>query len=168
MSHADHEWARENLQAHLAGGLPADERARLEAHLAVCAECIAEIDATRRFERSMDDLFAPVRPKPGLEERVIRQLRLTNGLAPPRVRAGRVPLQSKRLRAVGMPKQQRLDLRARLLQGAPGQPAADRLHHGVERRLPLIDGAQGRRHPEIRGRTGRHVLQPGAGPAPAA
>ncbi len=75
MSHADHEWAREQLAAHLAGGLPADERARLETHAATCAECIAEIDALRRFDRSMEEMFAPIRPKPGLEERVIRGLR---------------------------------------------------------------------------------------------
>ena len=75
MSHADHEWAREQLAAHLAGGLPADERARLEAHIAGCAECIAELDALRRFDASMEEMFAPIRPQPGLEERVIRQLR---------------------------------------------------------------------------------------------
>ncbi len=75
MSHADHEWAREQVAAHLAGGLPADERARLESHVSGCAECIAELDAARRFERSVDRLFAPVRPTVGLEERVIRKLR---------------------------------------------------------------------------------------------
>jgi glycine cleavage system regulatory protein len=76
MSHADHEWAKEQIAAHLAGGLSADERARLEAHMASCAECIAEVDAARRFDRQMDDLFAPIRPKTGLEERIIRQIRL--------------------------------------------------------------------------------------------
>ena len=76
MSHADHEWAKEQIAAHLAGGLSADERARLEAHMASCAECIAEVDAARRFDRQMDDLFAPIRPKAGLEERIIRQIRL--------------------------------------------------------------------------------------------
>jgi len=89
MSHADHEWAREQIPAHLAGGLSAEERARLEAHLSVCAECIAEIDAGRRFERVMDDLFAPVRPKPGLEERVIRSLR-TSPVRRPLPAVGRV------------------------------------------------------------------------------
>lgn len=77
MSHADHEWAKEQIAAHLAGGLSADERARLEAHAASCAECIAELDAARRFERQMDDAFAPIRPKAGLEERVIRALRFS-------------------------------------------------------------------------------------------
>ncbi len=76
MSHADHEWAKEQIAAHLAGGLSADERARLEAHIGACAECIAEVDAARRFEKGMEALFAPVRPQPGLEERVIRWLRV--------------------------------------------------------------------------------------------
>lgn len=76
MSHADHEWAKEQIPAHLAGGLSADERARLEAHAAGCAECIAELDAQRRFDRSMEDLFVPVRPGPELEERVIRAVRV--------------------------------------------------------------------------------------------
>jgi hypothetical protein len=75
MSHADHEWAREQVAAKLAGGLNAEERARFEAHVHGCAECIAEVDAARRFEQSVDALFAPVRSKPGLEERVIRSLR---------------------------------------------------------------------------------------------
>ncbi len=75
MSHVDHEWSKEQLAAHLAGGLPAEERARLEAHVSACAECIAELDGLRRFERKMDELFVPVRPQPGLEERVIRAVR---------------------------------------------------------------------------------------------
>jgi hypothetical protein len=75
MSHADHEWARELLPAHLAGGLNAEERTRLEAHASTCAECIAEMDALRRFDRGMEEMFAPVRPSAGLEERVIRTLR---------------------------------------------------------------------------------------------
>ncbi len=79
MSHADHEWAKEHIPAHLAGGLSAEERARIEAHISGCAECIAEVDAIRRFERGMEDLFAPARAKPGLEERVIRGLRATPG-----------------------------------------------------------------------------------------
>jgi uncharacterized protein DUF4349/putative zinc finger protein len=75
MNHADHQWAREVLPAHVAGGLSAEERTRLEEHVASCAECIAELDALRRFETSMEQMFAPMRPQPGLEERVIRGLR---------------------------------------------------------------------------------------------
>jgi hypothetical protein len=75
MSHVDHEWTREQLAAHLAGGLDAGERARLEAHMAACAECIAEFDELKRFDRNMDQLFQAARPEPGLEERVIHALR---------------------------------------------------------------------------------------------
>ena len=77
MSHADHEWAKEQIAAHLAGGLSADERARLEAHAASCAECIAELDAARRFERGLETAFAPIRPQPGLEDRILRSLRFS-------------------------------------------------------------------------------------------
>lgn len=75
MSHADHEWARELIAAHLAGGLNAEERARMEAHVATCAECIAEINEVGRFERGLEDVFKPIRPAPDLEEKVIRALR---------------------------------------------------------------------------------------------
>lgn len=78
MSHLEHEWTREQIAAHLAGGLSVEERARLEAHIASCAECIAEIDAARRFEKGIDEAFLPVRPE-GLEDRVIRALRETPG-----------------------------------------------------------------------------------------
>jgi hypothetical protein len=101
MSHAEHEWAKEQIAAHLAGGLPADERARLEAHTASCAECIAEIDAARRFDRQMDELFAPVRAKAGLEERVIRVLRCALSRQP-RSLAARVMLSAAALVLMGI------------------------------------------------------------------
>lgn len=75
MNHAEHEWAKEQMAAHVAGGLSADERARLEAHAASCAECIAEGDALRRFDRQMEDLFRPIRPGAGLEQRILQALR---------------------------------------------------------------------------------------------
>ncbi len=75
MVHSEHEWCKDQMAAHAAGGLSAEERARFEAHAAGCAECIAERDAVRRFDRGMDKLFAPVRPPAGLEDRVIRSLR---------------------------------------------------------------------------------------------
>ncbi len=89
MNPADHEWAKEQIAAHLAGGLSAEERTRIEAHTASCAECIAEIDAARRFDRQMDDLFTPVRAKAGLEEKIIQKLR-TEPLAKPRPMGARI------------------------------------------------------------------------------
>jgi hypothetical protein len=101
MSHADHEWAKEQIAAHLAGGLSADERARLEAHAASCAECIAELDAARRFERQMDDAFAPIRPKAGLEDRIIRVLRCAPSRQP-RTMASRVILAAAAVFVMGL------------------------------------------------------------------
>lgn len=91
MSHVDHEWAKEQIAAHLAGGLNAEERARLEAHAASCAECIAELDAARRFDRQMDDLFSAVRPKAGMEERIIQRLRFAP-VAKPRTFAAKLTM----------------------------------------------------------------------------
>lgn len=38
-SQRDHTWAEENLSAYLDDELPLDHKARLERHLAECAEC---------------------------------------------------------------------------------------------------------------------------------
>mgnify|MGYP001585045476 CR=1 FL=1 len=60
MSHVEHEWAREQIAAHLAGGLPAEERARLEAHIAACAECRAGlIDRPAALARLRDKTLYP-------------------------------------------------------------------------------------------------------------
>ncbi len=91
MSHADHEWTQERLAAHLAGGLAADERARVETHVAACSLCRADRDDMAGLNRRMDDLFAPVRPEPGFEDRVIQGLRTARG-SHPRPFAARVVL----------------------------------------------------------------------------
>ena len=75
MTHGDHEWARDLVPVHLTGGLATEEQSRFDAHAENCAECIADIESLRRFDSSMQEVFAPVRPQPGLEERVIRSLR---------------------------------------------------------------------------------------------
>lgn len=72
---SDHEWARENLDAYVAGGLPANERGRIEQHLAACAECTQALTQARRLESSMAELFADARPDAKMEERMIHRLR---------------------------------------------------------------------------------------------
>ena len=102
MSHADHEWAQDLLAAHAAGSLAADERARLESHAEGCADCRAELESLRALDRSMGDLFATVRPQPGLEDRMIRALRA----APPKRTINRLwavlPLSFAALLLVGL------------------------------------------------------------------
>jgi hypothetical protein len=61
---------RELFSAHVDAALSADERARLDAHLAACAECTAE---WRRFERTVGVVraVAPARAPAGFVERVL-------------------------------------------------------------------------------------------------
>jgi hypothetical protein len=101
MSHADHEWAKDVFAAHLADGLDAEERARLEAHIASCAECIAALDEWRRFDRSMTALFEPVRPTAGMEERVVQLLR-SEPVPKPRPMAPKVILAAAAVLLLGL------------------------------------------------------------------
>ncbi|OAI45667.1 hypothetical protein AYO44_12585 [Planctomycetaceae bacterium SCGC AG-212-F19] len=71
----DHTWVLEHIASYNAGGLEPAERFRFEAHLATCPECTRALEASQHFDRTLDDLFARARPKPGLEDRAIRRLR---------------------------------------------------------------------------------------------
>src|SRR5690349_5871856 len=73
---SDHAWTHEHVAAYLAGGLDAAERERFDAHVAGCPGCAAELAAARAADRAVDALFAPVRPGPALEDRLIRSLRV--------------------------------------------------------------------------------------------
>src|SRR5262245_45158737 len=73
---SDHAWAQESIAAYLAGGLSADEAARLEAHARECAQCAAAVDSARRLDRELDSLFASVRPGLDLEDRAIQKFRV--------------------------------------------------------------------------------------------
>ena len=53
----NHDWTLENLDAYLAGGLSADERHTVEAHVNGCAECADMADA-RKLEQTLDAVFA--------------------------------------------------------------------------------------------------------------
>ena len=75
MSLDEHEWTRDQLAAHAADGLPADERARVERHLLECESCVMERNDLRMLDRSMEELFAPVRTDAALPDRMIRGLR---------------------------------------------------------------------------------------------
>jgi hypothetical protein len=75
----DHIWAQEQAAAYVAGGLAGDDAARFETHLASCADCAALVAEAKHFDRGLGTLFAPLRPKPGLEDRAMRAVRV----APP-------------------------------------------------------------------------------------
>src|SRR5262245_39757003 len=70
-----HAWVRKSLAAYVAGGLTAASRARLERHVARCAECESALAEARSVDDQLTALFADVRPGPALEEEAIRRLR---------------------------------------------------------------------------------------------
>jgi hypothetical protein len=73
---SDHNWVLENLESYHAGGLDATERERLETHLAKCAGCSKALQEIRGMDDHLEGLFAAIRPEPGLEDRMIRSLRI--------------------------------------------------------------------------------------------
>jgi hypothetical protein len=83
---SEHAWVRENVASYLAGGLEPAERDRLERHAASCEPCAGALAEERDLDRTMDTLFAAVRPEPALEDRLIQSLRakpLRNGFRTP-------------------------------------------------------------------------------------
>lgn len=72
---AEHEWAWENLDAYLAGALPATELARVAGHVADCGDCKRALAQAQKMETIMDDLFAEARPDVNMEERLVHRLR---------------------------------------------------------------------------------------------
>ena len=75
MNLSDHEWVQDHIAAHVAEGLPADERARLEAHASECSVCRTDLQEARAFDRSLGEMFASARPENGIEERVMTGVR---------------------------------------------------------------------------------------------
>src|SRR5262245_15742243 len=73
---SEHSWAAENMAAYGAGGLNADERERLARHAAACGGCARALADMRGMDQTLEDLFADVLPAPGLESRIIENLRL--------------------------------------------------------------------------------------------
>lgn len=72
---SDHDWTFENLSAYLAGGLAANERQRVENHVAACTECAQALQESRELEQMMDSLFTNARPDADLEARALAKLR---------------------------------------------------------------------------------------------
>jgi hypothetical protein len=83
---SEHAWVQENIASYVAGGLEPAERERLEQHISGCGSCAAALEEARGLDQTLQSLFTPVRPTPGLEDRMIRSLRI----APRRYRIGRV------------------------------------------------------------------------------
>jgi hypothetical protein len=74
---AKHAWIQENLAAYLAGGLDAEESARLEDHVAGCPNCARDLAETRQADQTLTALFSTALPDAGLEDRLVQSLRKT-------------------------------------------------------------------------------------------
>src|SRR2546428_7076909 len=74
-----HQAIQDGLEEYLAGNVSSQDRSRIEAHLAACAECHAEVEAMREMSnlfqslRSNDD---PV-PEPGFYARLSERIELS-------------------------------------------------------------------------------------------
>jgi len=73
---SEHVWSQEQIAAYLADGLSSEECDRLERHAKECPECAAALAAAQHFDRGLGTLFAPLRPKSGLEDRAVQAVRL--------------------------------------------------------------------------------------------
>ncbi len=72
---SEHAWFEEHLAGYGAGGLTPQERERIEHHAAGCEDCSGALADWAGFERSLDGLFAEVRPPAGWEGRLLQGLR---------------------------------------------------------------------------------------------
>jgi hypothetical protein len=71
---SEHTWFQDNLAGYCAGGLSTEERERFDRHRIACAACARTLTNSQRFNETMDNLFAGVRPDAGWENRVIETL----------------------------------------------------------------------------------------------
>jgi hypothetical protein len=73
---SEHIWFQENLAGYCAGGLTIEERERFDRHRIACSTCAKMLAEYQGFDEAIDSLFAPTRPRPGWENRVIDNMRL--------------------------------------------------------------------------------------------
>src|SRR5689334_13530104 len=78
----DHAWFAEHLGAAVTGGLSPADRARFDAHAAICPECADMLHQLTAADAACLALFPDARPAAGLEDRVIQRLR---NAPPPRL-----------------------------------------------------------------------------------
>jgi hypothetical protein len=73
----EHNWVLEHIPSYHMGGLEAAERAQLEDHIGGCTDCAMALAEARVLDETVSALFSDARPRPGMEDRMIRQLRMT-------------------------------------------------------------------------------------------
>src|SRR5262245_5735368 len=72
---SDHAWTQDQVSAYVMGGLSAGERDRVDAPACKCPDCAAALSAARGIDRSLQALFADVRPGWELENETVRSTR---------------------------------------------------------------------------------------------
>jgi anti-sigma-K factor RskA len=80
----EHSQLQEQIGVYLLGALPASDRSRFEAHLAVCAECAAEARAIGLSLEAIGRSVAPIEPPRAVRKRVLRSVsaRMTPSITP--------------------------------------------------------------------------------------
>src|SRR3954452_22190549 len=87
---AKHAWIQENLAAYLAGGLDADETARLEDNVSGCPNCARDLAETRQADQTLTALFSTALPDAALEDRLVQALRKPRAQRFPQLRRYRM------------------------------------------------------------------------------
>src|SRR3954464_300533 len=70
------------VEAYLAGGLDPAERARFEAHVSLCVACARVVAEIEQADRALHEMFQPVQPGVGLEDRILAGFRGAEGVDP--------------------------------------------------------------------------------------
>src|SRR4051812_16020195 len=73
------------IDAYLAGGLEEADRHAVDAHVAGCSACAEALEAARRSDRELAELFASSRPGDGFEDRLVTTLRMEMARSPRRL-----------------------------------------------------------------------------------
>src|ERR1043165_2743966 len=80
-----HEWVEDVVEAYLAGGLSAAERAALDGHVRGCAACAAVVAGRRDEDERLLAAFEVARPGVDFEERMVQRVQ-ENLMKTPRMR----------------------------------------------------------------------------------
>ena len=69
----------EDLEAYLGGGLPPDQRATVETHLAECETCRQAMAEAHELDDELRGAFEGTAPGEGFEDQIIRRVRAERG-----------------------------------------------------------------------------------------
>ncbi|QVL30468.1 DUF4349 domain-containing protein [Telmatocola sphagniphila] len=88
----EHDWIIENIETYVAGGLDRSEIERFDLHVLNCTECQKLLAESRTWDFNLNSLFAPIRPDPALEDRMIKAISWKRDIQSVSKRAWKRPL----------------------------------------------------------------------------